>query len=337
VTTYTIKDIAKLAGVGVSTVSRALNNHPDINKKTKDKIMEIIEECNYSPNENAKHLKLSFTNNISIIVKGTANPFFENIVEQMQYDLGRKGYNAIVNYIDEHGDEIKTAMKLYNEKKLEGIIFLGGSSKKFNTELSKFHIPCVVSTVFIPDLPLDKTACVSVDDKAAAGKALDYLITYGHKNIAIIGGKRGYTNTDLRYQGAVESFAKHGLAFDDEKYMVSKFSLESSYNAMAALLEKDRTITAVFAMSDTMAIGAAKAITDAGLSIPEDISIIGFDGIDIAHFYNPTLATIKQPAKEIAKISVKVLIENILGECENNKVLLDTQLIKGNSVKRLVG
>lgn len=334
-TTYTIKDIAKLAGVGVSTVSRALNNHPDINGKTKDKIMEIVEKYNYSPNENAKHLKLSVTNNVSIVVKGTSNPFFESIVENMQYDLEKKGYNALVSYIDEHGDEIRTAMKLYTEKKLEGIIFLGGSSKKFNTELSKFHIPCVVSTVFVPELPPDGKACVSVDDKAAAHKALDYLISSGHRNIGIIGGKRGYTNTDLRYQGAIESFAANGLVFDHNHYVVSKFSLESSYRAMTELLQKDATITAVFAMSDTMAIGAAKAITDAGLSIPEDISIIGFDGIEISRFYNPSLATIQQPAKEIAKISVKVLIENITGECETNQVLLDTQLIKGSSVKKI--
>jgi LacI family transcriptional regulator len=101
---------------------------------------------------------------------------------------------------------------------------------------------------------------------------------------------------------------------------------------MATLLKKDRTITVVFAMPDIMAIGVAKAITHVCLLIPDDISIIGFDSIDFSRFYNPTLATIKHPAKEIAKISVKVLIENILGECEKNQILLDSQLIKGDSV-----
>jgi LacI family transcriptional regulator len=335
--TLTIKDIARLAGVGVSTVSRALNNYPDVNEETKLKILEIVEKYNYFPNANAKNLKQSVTNNVSIVVKGTANPFFEVIIEQMQHDLERRGYNALVNYIDERSDEIKEATQLYNEKKLEGIIFLGGTAGRFAKELSKFLIPCVVSTVFVP-LPEDgNKACVCVDDKAAAAMAIDYLISLGHTNIAMIGGERGNNDgIDLRYEGAIESFRKKGLTFDDKYYIESKFSLDEAYKAMSELLVPNTPITAVFAMSDIMAIGAAKAVTDAGLSVPGDISIIGYDGIDMSYFYNPSLATIKQPAKEIAKESVDILVNNINGdEVKSNLILLSTQFVKGNSVKQL--
>ena len=333
----TIKDIAKLAGVGVSTVSRALNNYQDVNEGTKRRIMDIVAACNYSPNVNAKNLKQSLTNNISIVVKGTANPFFEAIIEQMQYELGKNRFNALVNYIDERSDEIKQASRLYYEKKLEGIIFLGGIAGRFAEELPKFQIPCVVSTVFVSLPDQGNKACVCVDDKAAAAKAMDYLISMGHKKIAIIGSERGNCDgIDLRFEGAVESLHRHGLSFDEHYYAASKFSMREAYQAMSKLLVPDFPFTAVFAMSDSMAIGAAKAITDSGLHIPDDVSVIGFDGIEMAYFYNPSLATIKQPTKEIARRSVEVLTSNISGSGEQpNTILLGTQLVKGNSVKKV--
>lgn len=333
----TIKDIAKMAGVGVSTVSRALNNHPDVNDETKQKILEIVEKYNYSPNANAKILKQSVTNNIGIVVRGSANPFFEVIVERMQQALKKKGYNALVTYIDELSNEIKEAAQLNNEKKLEGIIFLGGTASRFEAGLSKFRIPCVVSTSYVSFPEKGNKACVCVDDRAAAWKAMEYLICQGHKHIAMIGGKRGnHDGIDLRFQGAVECMRAHGLSFDERYYIESKFSLDGAYKGMSALFVPGLPITAVFAMSDIMAIGAAKAITDTGLKIPEDISIIGFDGIDISYFYNPSLATVKQPAKEIAVKSVEILLNNINGdELSPKEVLLETQLLKGNSVRSI--
>lgn len=333
----TIKDIARIAGVGVSTVSRTLNNHPDVNEKTKQKILDIIKQYNYSPNTNAKILKQNVTNNIGIIVKGSFNPFFESIIERMQQDLKKQKYNALVTYIDERSDEIKEAIQLNKDKKLEGIIFLGGSADRFGSELPKLHIPCVVSTVFVPFSPDDMNACVCVDDRLASEKAVNYLISLGHKKIAIIGGKRGnHDGIDLRYTGAVNCIQKNGLHFDQRYYVESKFLLAESYKAMSKLLVPHLSATAVFAMSDIMAIGAAKAITDAGLKVPEDISIIGFDGIDISYFYNPSLATIKQPSKEIAQKSVEVLVRRIRGEeVVSNQILLETQLVKGNSVRNM--
>lgn len=336
-TTLTIKDIAQLAGVGVSTVSRALNNYPDVNKETKQKILDIVEKYNYSPNLNAKILKQNVTNNISIVVKGSANPFFEVIIERMQKDLEKHGYNALVNYIDERSDEISEASKLNVEKKLEGIIFLGGTAGRFEKELSKFRIPCVVSTVYVPLPPDCNKACVCADDRAGAAMAMDYLIANGHQHIAIIGGERGNKDgIDLRYEGAMDSLKKAGIMFDENYYVESKFSLSDAYRAMSRLLFPGTPITAVFAMSDIMAIGAAKAITDSGLKIPDDISIIGYDGIDMAYFYNPTLSTIKQPANELARISVDILIRLISEKkIENNQIQLDTEMIEGCSVKKI--
>lgn len=336
----TIKDIAQIAGVGISTVSRALNDYPGINEATKEKILQIVEKYHYFPNGNAKILKQTSTNNVSIVVKGIANPFFEGIIEQIQHDLEQSGFNALLTFIDECDDEIKEAMRLYSEKKPEGIIFLGGTSDRFLKELDYFPIPCVVSTVYVKFPKGGNKSCICVDDKAATEKAMDYLISMGHRQIAILGGKRhNLDGIDLRYEGAVASLKRNGITFDERYYVESKFSLNDAYQMTSLFLVPDSTITALFAMSDIMAIGAAKAITDAGLQVPDDISIIGYDGIDMSYFYNPSLTTIRQPAKEIASRSVEILTERIHDKSSKNEysnlVLLGTQLVEGNSVKRM--
>ncbi|HEX3018302.1 MAG TPA: LacI family DNA-binding transcriptional regulator [Caproicibacter sp.] len=333
-----ITDIAKLAGVGVSTVSRALNNYPDVSAETKQRVLDIVKKYNYFPNDNAKNLKQIATNNINIIVKGKGNIFYEGIIEQMQYELARRGFHALVAYIDEQSNEISEAIRLNHEKKPEGVIFLGGTAKRFANELKDFNVPCVVSSGYVPFPQNSTKGCVCIDDKAAAYSAVEYLIEQGHTNIAILGGQLGNGGgTELRYTGAMECMHKHGMKFDKSRYLVSKFSLSDAYKAVSTILVPNNPVTAVFAMADVMAIGAAKAITDAGLRVPDDISIIGFDGIDMSYFYNPSLATIKQPAKEVANKSVEMLVDKMNGELNKpNIVVLDTQLIKGNSVKRLV-
>lgn len=332
-----IKDIAKLARVGVSTVSRALNNYPDVSIKTKQRVIEIARQYNYIPNENAKNLKKIATNNINVIVKGKENHFLESIIEQMQYELSLNGFHALVTYIDERNDEINEAIRLNNEKKPAGMIFLGGTAQRFMNGLEMFDIPCIVATVYVPFKVGGIKACVCVDDKMAAYSAVEYLIDQGHTKIAIMGSKLGNGDgIDLRYLSAKECMKKHGIEFNQAWYLETKFSLVDSYKAMSKILVPDIPVTAVFAMSDVMAIGAAKAINDAGLHVPDDISIIGFDGIDMSYFYNPTLATIKQPAKEIAHKSVELLVHRIEGKTDEASVIfLSTQLIKGNSVKRI--
>ncbi|WP_411676021.1 LacI family DNA-binding transcriptional regulator [Caproicibacter sp.] len=333
-----ITDIAKLAGVGVSTVSRALNNYPDVSAETKQRVLDIVKKYNYHPNDNAKNLKQIATNNINIIVKGKGNLYYEGILEQMQHELACRGFRALVTYIDELSNEIQEAVRLNQEKKPEGVIFLGGTAKRFANELKDFSVPCVVSSGYVLFPQNSTKGCVCIDDKAAAYSAVEYLIEQGHTNIAILGGKLGTGGgTELRYHGAMECMRKHGIKFDQSRYLVSKFSLLDGYKAMCSMLVPGNRVTAVFAMADVMAIGAAKAITDAGLCVPDDISIIGFDGIDMSYFYNPSLATIKQPAKEIATKSVEMLVDKINGDLlKPNIAVLGTQLVKGNSVKQIV-
>lgn len=335
---YTIKDIARLAEVGVSTVSRVINDYPGVKPETKTKILKIIEEYNYTPNSNAKSLKQLNSQIICIIVKGILNPFFSGIVIEIQKNIEKAGYVPLVNYIDELDDEIMCAQQFLLEKKGVGILFLGGSANGREEELLKFNKPCVFVTSSAKDCMLSNVSSVSIDDREAAKTAMNYLLDEGHNDILVIGGAM-LCQTGLvhdRFLGILDAFTEHNLSFDAKQmYLETKFSYESAYDIINKFMRKKKNFTAIFAMSDIMAIGAAKCIIDRGLKVPEDISIVGFDGIDISRFYNPTLTTVRQPYIDIAQKSIDILLKSIRNEHYSQHLLLDGELIKGNSVKKI--
>lgn len=331
-----IKEIAKLAGVGTSTVSRVINNKPDVNPETKKKVLEVIKANHFEPNANARNLKQINTKTICVVVKGTSNPFFARIVEIIQKEIEVNKLTPLVRYIDESKDEFKAGRRLLNEKKAIGMIFLGGSGIRLDYINENPDVPMVFATTKASDVDFPNVSSVGIDDMSSAKKAMNYLFECGHKQIAIIGGKRQYRDlVAFRYDGVVKSFEEHNIAFDESMYVESKFSMSDAYTTISKLLIKKK-FTALFAMSDIMAIGAAKAIIDAGLKVPEDISIIGFDGIDMAFFYNPTLATIRQPSDEIAIKSVELLMQSLNGETDKPRhIILDSAIVEGRSVKKL--
>lgn len=330
----TIREVAKLAGVSVSTVSRVLNNMPDVNQQTRQQVCKVIEEHGYVPNATARTLKKITTNIICVIVKGTQNLFFAQIVEMIQSEIDKTPYIPLVHYIDESADEVACAVSLVSEKKALGVIFLGGSPSLRTKAIARLKVPCVLATMSARGLGLKNTSSVCVDDHASAEKAIDYLIERGHREIAIMGGRR--MDRDLvwnRYNGALQSFAKHGLRFNESLYIESMFSLEDAHRAATQVLTaRPLPFTALFAMSDIMAIGATRAIFDSGRRVPEDVSVVGFDGIKLAGYYNPSLTTIHQPYDLIARRSAELIIQNIRGENIGQHVVLDTEIVVGASV-----
>lgn len=335
--TITIKEVARIAGVSVSTVSRVINDMPDVNQQTKLKVRKIIEEHGYVPNATAKTLKQMTTNIIGLVVKGISNPFFVPIVERIQQEINKTKYIPLVHYIDESDDEVLAASSLVAEKKALGIVFLGGNPQAKMKTVTRLKVPCVLATLSIKAPEHKNISCVGVNDAEAAGKAVDYLIENGHRRIAVLGGRR--LAHDLiwdRYEGIRQSFESHGLEFSDDLYIESMFSLKDAYNAMSrTLANKNTSFTALFAMSDLMAIGAMRAIFDHGLTVPDDISVIGFDGIEIAAYYNPPLTTVRQPFEEIARRSAELIIQNVQGENLEQTIELSTEIIVGASVRKL--
>ncbi|MFV0440131.1 MAG: LacI family DNA-binding transcriptional regulator [Lachnospirales bacterium] len=338
----TIKDIAKISGVGVSTVSRAINDHPNISPKTKTKVLQVMEEYGYTPNNNARNLKITDTKTIAVLIKGISNPFFSKMITTFEEEIQKKGYNFLLHKIDLLENEVDVAVELINEKKISGIIFLGGSFIH-NQSVSKINVPFILSTIAITDsLQEEKHSFVSVDDEVESFKIVDYLCEMGHEKIAIIKASDNDTSIGhLRLSGYKKALEKNKIKFDENLCFTMKddidgYSMENGYRVMNEILESDffEDITAVYGISDSIALGACRAIYEKGLSIPEDLSVVGFDGIEVSKFFIPKLTTIEQPVEDISKETTRILFKMINDEKYKSQKIFKGNLIKGESTKK---
>lgn len=332
----TIVDIAKESGYSVTTVSRVLNNRRDVSPAAKKKIMEIVEAHNFVPNNNAKRLKQSNTQSILVIAKGASNMLFASIVEEIQNTIEPTDFTLGIHYLDEESNEVEEAIRYCRERKPIGILFLGCNPQYFKEEFENIPVPCILVTNSADDWKFDNLSSVSTDDIGGAQKAVDYLIDNGHRDIAVIGGDLSSSQTSIqRHTGYLKSMQAHGLLARPEYYEKARFSFDSAYEAMNRLLDKNISISAVFAMSDVTAIGAIRAIRDRGLSVPEDISIIGYDGTMLADYYNPKIVSIRQAYREIATRSVETLIGMIDLNRPATHELIPFTLTDGESVRKI--
>lgn len=331
----TIKDIARESGYSISTVSRVLNHRNDVSPDAKKKIEEVVAEFNFVPNNNAKHLKQSNSKTIGVLVKGISNMLFASIVEEIQKMIEKTEYTLVVSYLDEDEDEVEQAILLCRERKPLGLLFLGGNPEYFKKGFAGVEVPCVLVSNRANKMGFDNLSSVATDDIAAARCAVDALFEAGHKKIGILGGdiEKSYTSHQ-RIRGCQESFAAHGVTLDMEHcYEKVRFSFDSAYRGMERLVAKFADVTAVFAMSDVMAIGAIRALRDKGYRVPEDISVIGFDGTTLAEYYNPKLATVKQQYQTLATRSIEILFGQIELKRDAIHEIVPFELVSGESIR----
>ena len=333
----TIKDIARLSGNSVGTVSRVLNGSPNVSEDAKRRVEAVVKEHDFKLNSNAKHLKQQICTGIAIIVKGTQNMLFASLVEQLQGLIREKGFACLIYYIDEDDNEVEQALQVCRERHPQGILFLGSTLEDFRKQFSAITIPCVLVTNSAAGLGFPNLSSVSTDDAAGAQRAIEHLLSLGHKKIGVLAGKMDLSHAaSTRYEGCLRAFAAHNIPFDPERQLVmARFALGSGYDAMAALLDKMPDLTAVFAMSDVMAVGAVRAIRDRGLRVPEDVSIIGYDGIDLGRYLTPQLTTIRQHRDTIAHRSVEILLRCMGEQAQAAHEVTPFDLIPGESVQQI--
>ena len=340
--TITITDIAKMCGVGVTTVSRAINNHPDINRETKARIMKVIEENNYVPNNSARNLKRSESKTIAVLIKGITNPFFNPMITVFEKEIKKKKYSFILHRVEENEDEIDVAIELTKEKRLTGIVFLGGNFFHSENKINQLKVPFVLSTIGVaPEFELAKYSSVSVDDLKESYKMVDYLCKKGHRKIAIISAPmEDMSIGKLRYEGYKKALKDNQIEYNEKLIRCTKkdiegYSMENGYKVTKELLESEEEFTALYAISDSLAIGACRAIIETGKKIPEDYSVAGFDGLNMSRYYNPSLTTIKQPVEEIAQESINILFKLINKKTTYVHRIFPAKLIVGESTKAL--
>lgn len=331
-----IKDIAKIAGVGVGTVSRVINNCPDVSEKTRRKVSKIIEKYNYVPNNNARLLKMNDTKNICVFVRGVYNPFFSEIVNYIREEISKAGYFMILQQEEyKNGtEEIKSMLSLIKENKLKGIISLGAQLYNIDTKLfNEIKIPIVFTSAdVLKDNDIDSISTIKVENRYSSYNGVKYLINKGHRNIAIL-------LCDINDKGiSIERFNGYKRALFEENFLVNKkyikygkYECKSAYEKTLELLEESKEVTAIFAISDLMAVGAAKAITDKGLRVGEDIALLGFDGMDMTKYYFPGISTIEQPKERLAKESINLLLDLINKRSKNRNIVIETNLLERES------
>lgn len=330
----TIKDIARMAGVSHTTVSRALNDSPLIHEETKRKIRAIAERLDYTPNYSAKSLVLARSYHIglffSTLAKGTSSNFFHETVKGVHSAVNAK-YHLIVNAIDDYDGNYSAVTR----KTFDGVIVMSQSDadESFIRYVAEKNIPLVVLNRNAERLcPVN----VLADDKAGVFRVVEHMIGQGHRRIAIIEGKQSFKSSAARKAGYLQALEQNGVETDKRLHIVGGYTLEGGYKAMKELLRIEPLPTAVFCSSDEMAVGAMKAIAEHGLSVPDDISVAGFDDDVFSAFLSPALTTVKRPVETIGRIGAEKLLADIeRGASSKETVYVDTELLVRESVKKI--
>jgi LacI family transcriptional regulator len=335
----TIKDIAKQCGVSISTVSRVLNNRPDVSEENRRKVLSVIESSNYIPNNSARDLVKTKSEAIGLVVRGVSNPFFTYIIRAIEEEITAMGGTMVMQQIGISDDEVKCGAMMERDKRLRGIIFLGGRSDYSPSELAAINVPFVCCSYANHYGTLDEKSysSVSIADEDEAYRAVKTLYDAGHRRIAaLISTTDDHAISQLRYQGYVKALNDCGLALDEELVIsAGTFFIRDAYQATAAKLAQGCDFTALFAISDNMAMGAMRALREAGRKVPEDCSVIGIDGIGLSNYCIPTLTTMVQPAERMGCESVSILLDMVEHGAPPRQIHLDTVLRQGGSVRAI--
>ncbi|WP_026688864.1 LacI family DNA-binding transcriptional regulator [Alteribacter aurantiacus] len=326
----TIKDIAKAAGVSVTTVSRALNDYSDVNEKTKARIKDIATQLNYSPNALARSLVMSKSHTIGLLVSelnrsGAKDMFTYEVMCGINDAASDQNYDLILFSTNPIKQEQKSYSQLCRERQVEGVIMQGiKTDDPYLEEVIESNIPCVLVDV---ELEGDNVGYVSTDNVFGAQMAIKHLINLGHENIAMVNGHNQARVSQRRFEGYERALKEAGIPMQ-EHYVVEGDFLEPKAETVATkLLTEHPEITAIFCASDLMALGVLRAAERVGKKVPEDLSIVGYDDIMLAQYAHPPLTTVAQDKYQIGYESSRLLTAMLQQETKKRKVILDNQLI----------
>ncbi|NLW19904.1 MAG: LacI family transcriptional regulator [Clostridiales bacterium] len=308
----TIRDVAKAAGVSISTVSRVLNERQDVDPNTRARVEATVRKLNYIRNQSASNLKQQSKSCVGVILSGRRNAFLTDLAEEVMEAGHGSGFTFIMDIIDEKANQLLAARKLYMEYRLQGVIILGANLEGREEEVKKLELPQVYATIDAGFLGSSHISSVSIDHHAAGFEAASRLLQLGHRRIALLGYfSRGQDSTGARLHGAVAAMREAGIPYDESLFTEVNFTMPSAYMNVKRMLAEGRRFTALFAASDIMAIGAIRALHEQGLRVPDDVSVIGFDGIELGSFLAPSLTSVRQPTSLIAQESVRLMRELI--------------------------
>ena len=328
-----IKDIANRAGVSQSTVSKALNNRPDVSENTKKRVLEIVKRLNYTPHAFGKALKKKTSENVGVIfcryVRSlSGNPFYSRVLEGIETELAVNNYNLILQIITESNkDELP---KMLREQQVDGLILVGTFKDGYLNRI----LDSGINIVMIDPHKIIKDCCkILIDNEHGAFQAIKYLIDRGHRRIGFISGDLSRLSFQQRYDGYKKALKLNTISLD--KNIVHTGGLENGYEQVKYLIE-EHNVRCIFSANDLNAIYGYKAINELNLKVPDDVSIVGFDDIDMARMSSPPLTTVRVYKEELGSIAVRILLKLVQGEAENNTTtIVPTRFVERESVNDL--
>lgn len=302
-----IKEVAELAGVSVATVSRAINNS-SVTPETRNKILQVIEETGYIPNLTGRNLRKSKSNKLLAIVPDISNDFYAEILRGIKDVSDSFDYNLLFVTTNFNEFAERDALELLSTKQIDGVISFFSSlpQEDVKTITSKFpYVQCCEAT---DGVLLTK---VTIDNLQAGYDATSYFLKKGHRNIAMISGQLYPMACRNREAGFKRALLESDIDPKNRKIELGDFSYRGGYEACKKLFSSENPPTALFAASDSMAIGAIRFLQDHGVKIPDDVEVIGFDNNEIAEFNNPPLSTVAQPRFEMGRMAAELLMKKI--------------------------
>ncbi len=307
----TIAEVAREAGVSPQTVSRVINDRPDVAHETRQRVQQVINKLGYQPSAIARSLASRRTHTLGLITADFSDYFFTQVIAGAEVEARKHGYFLMLGSTERNLQDEPEYIRLLTGRHVEGILFARPSTEPDNRHLLgllRDGVPVVTTAYYLPGTRL---TVVDVDNVDGAQQATGYLLECGQRQIAMITGPTSWKSVNDRARGYRLALEAAGVGLDPGLIAEGDWSYRSGYGAMQELLARERAFSAVFAQNDRMAIGAIRALREAGRRVPQDVLVVGYDDIPVAEYCDPPLTTIRQPMQEVGRVATRLLIQAI--------------------------
>lgn len=328
----TMKDVARRAGVSTSTVSHVINNNRFVSEGVREKVERVIRELNYAPSALARSLKINQTHTIGMLLTASSNPFYAEVVRGVEDSCYERGYSLIL--CNTAGDEqrMNRSLETLLQKRVDGLLIMCTESHLPSADILNRYPS--IPTVMMDWAPFEGRGDIIQDNALLGGElATQHLIDSGYTQIACIAGPLDKTPARMRLEGYQNAMAKNGLDILPGYIVKGDFEFQGGYNAMIELLALETPPQAVFTSNDAMAVGVYHALYQAGLQIPQDMAVMGYDDIELARYLSPPLSTIHQPKNELGELAIDTLIHRLRDPDVSQQTLVLTPelIIRGSA------
>jgi len=331
----TIREVAEKAGVSVTTVSHVVNKTRFVSEEVRERVVAAMKDLNYRPNALARSLRRGETHTLGLILPDSSNPFFAEVGHAIEAAAFERGYSVILCNTENNLEKERLYTEVLEKNQVDGMIFVAaGVNREAILQIVRNGLPLIVVDRDMGALELDT---VATDHHFGGMAATQHLLESGHRTIACITGPSDVTPSAERVTGYRDALLQAGIPVDETLIMRGDFHAASGYAAAMDILQREARPSAIFVCNDMMAIGAIRAANQLGLRIPEDVSIVGFDDIELALYITPPLTTVAQPKQEIGQLTVELVLERIRRPAiEARRKVLSPRLVIRDSTRRLL-